>query len=338
MLSCASGGACGTTAASPSRDGSPLTDSAAEAGPGLPSATDYADVAIEQDFTQQVWLPPPSTTFQGDASSLVGVWDEILPSGGVVTIGAGAAWDGGTCDASNPGPNGCLHIEIQQDSSGAFHGTIRSYAPLKSPYAPPNGQQIPQGPFAPATDSNVGYPTTLNPSQYDFAESFCSNVDYRLLDPVFARGTFSFWFSPLDLWTDWCALQTPFVWNVRGHTTYACVPQTADSSTTDFGKLVLCRNANDGPLCTDSSGFQGPCVCLDDGGLIEGRTTVLPNSPPLCSNSVCECTASQCRALLRGTPYSATLTLNADELSGPYVGPTPFSRPQAIITFRRVRP
>jgi hypothetical protein len=329
VLSCASGGACGTTAASPSRDGSAPTDSAAEAGPDLPSATDYADVTIEQDFTQPVSLPPPSTTVQGDATSLVGVWAAVYPGGGFVTLVGTVAPDGGTCDPSNPGPSGCLQITVQQDSSGAFHGTIRDYE------LAPKNQQAVQGPFAPATDPNVGYPTTLNPSQYYHAEGFLSGVDYRLLDPVFAGGTFSFWFSPLDLWTDWCALQTPFAWSVRGHTAYACVPQTADSPTTDFGKLVLCRNANDGPLCTDSSGFQGPCVCLGDAGLIVGRTAVVAFSPPLCSNSVCECTASQCRALLRSTPISYILTLNADELSGRSVGPY---GPQQTVTFRKVHP
>jgi hypothetical protein len=207
------------------RDGSALTDSAAEAGPGLPSATDYADVVIEQDFTQPVWLPPPRTTFQGDAASLVGVWVNLYdqpPFG-----------HGGICDPLAPDPfwgrtwSECFQIEIQQDASGAFHGTLR----LEVSPNVDSGIEL-QGPFAPATDPNVGYPTTVNPSEYLSAEDGCSNVGYRLFDPVFAGGKFSFWFSPYDLWTDWCALQTPFAWYVRGETKYACVPQTADSSTT----------------------------------------------------------------------------------------------------------
>jgi hypothetical protein len=316
-LSCAAGGACGgPEAESPSRDGSVLTDSAAEAGTGLPSATDYADVTIEQDFTQPFTLPPPTTTIQGDATSLVGVWDEVR-------------FDGGTCDPMHPGPGSeCLHIEIQQDTSGALHGTIRA-DPLPNAL---NGQQ--QGPFASATDPNVGYPTTLDPTKYYYAkQQLCSSVGYRLFDPVFASGTFSFWYSPLDLWSDWCALQTPFGWNVRGQTKYECVPQTADSSTTDFGKLVLCRNANDEPQCTDSTGFQAPCVCFDDAGKAIGNTT---NSfaQPLCSNSVCECTASQCRALLRPTALNATLTMNADELTGP-LGTAPGNAFYFQLTFRR---
>jgi hypothetical protein len=312
VLSGAAGGACrGTAAESPSRDGS-----AAEAASDLPSATDYADVTIEQDFTQPFSLPPPTTTIQGDATSLVGVWDEV------------SALDGGTCDHLHEGPGGegCFHIEIQQDTSGALHGRIRADGSYMSTTRP-------QGPFAPATDPNVGYPTTLNPREYYHAKLFCSNVDYRLLDPIFASSTFSFWFSPFDLWTDWCALQTPFAWNVRGQTKYACMPQTADSSTTDFGKLILCSNANDEPLCTDSTGFQGPCVCLDDAGMIAAQTSFYQ---PLCSNSVCECTASQCRALLRSKAWSATLTLNADELTGPFAMPSDGS--VATLTFRRAHP
>jgi hypothetical protein len=248
--------------------------------------------------------------------------------------------DGTICDPSTPGPQ-CLRIEIQQDTNGAFHGTIRLEAP---PNADGGIQKLGgillQGPFAPATDPNVGYPTTLNPGEYVSAEDGCSNVDYRLLDPVFAGATFSFWFSPYDLWTGWCALQTPYAWNVRGQTKYACVPQTADSSTTDFGKLVLCTNANDESLCTDSTGLQGPCVCLDDAGVIDTTLT-----SPLCSNSVCECTASHCRASLRSTgvagPGSATLTLNGDELSGLTggIGPNAFgSNLAGHFTFRKVHP
>jgi hypothetical protein len=318
VLSCAASGACGgPRAESPSRDGSAVTDSAAEAGTGLPSATDYADVTIEQDFTQPFSLPPPSTTFQGDATSLVGVWDEVRLVG-----------DGGPCDSVHLGPNtDCLHIAIQQDSSGALRGTIRSYN-LNGL----NGQL--QGPFAPATDPNVGYPTALSPSKYFYAEDqFCSNVDYRLFDPFFANGTFSFWFSAYDLWSDWCALQTPFAWTVGGQTKYACVPQNADSSTTDFGKLVLCRNATDGPLCTDSTGIQTPCVCLDDAGQIAAGSF----AQPLCSSSVCECTASQCRALLRTTAMSATLRLSGDALTGPFAQPSENSN-YVSLTFRRAHP
>jgi hypothetical protein len=219
----------------------------------------------------------------------------------------------------------CLHIHIQQDVAGAFHATIRSDPNMFNP--------VLQGPFAPATDPNVGYPTTLNPNQYYSAENFCTDVDYRLFDPLFANGTFSFWFSPLDLWSDWCALQTPFVWNVRGQTKYGCVPQTADSSTTDFGKLVLCRDAQDGPLCTDSTGVQGPCVCLNDAGVIVASVL-----RPLCSSSVCECTASQCRALLRTTALSATLTLSGDELAGPFPPPGAGNSGYVRVTFRRAHP
>src|SRR5262249_34866868 len=142
-----------------------------------------------------------------------------------------------------------------------------------------------------ATDSNVGYPTTLSPDNYRFAKFLCSNVDYPLLDPLVAGGILSFWFSPLDLWTEWCALQTPFASNVRGQTKYACVPQTANSSTTDFGKLILCTNALDGPQCLDSTGHQVPCACLPD-------AAVGPAGQDLCGQSVCECSATQCRAVL----------------------------------------
>jgi hypothetical protein len=184
------------------------------------------------------------------------------------------------------------------------------------------------GPFAPATDPNVGYPTTVSPNDYFYAEQFCANVAYDLLDGEVANGSLTFWISPLELWATWCPLQTPSVWNVRGQVKYHCVPQTAEPSNTDLGKLALCTSAEDQATCTDRYGFDTPCVCLDDAGADN-------QALPLCRSTVCECSATQCRAYLRSSVLSSSLTVGAGTLQG-YLRQD--SALETRITFRKVSP
>ncbi len=274
------------------------TGATVDAGEDLPKATDFADVNIEQDFTEPVWLPPPSTTIDGDATSLVGSW---------VQVGS----DGSQCP---PSFRGCWHMEIRNDTGGTVRGTIHADGASNGPVS---------GPFAPAMDPNVGYPTTVTPDNYgDARRSVLPNVTYQLFDGVVSNGSFMFWFSPLDLWSGWCALQSSSPWTVGSQRTYRCVPQTADQTTTDLGKLALCTSADDGPKCY---GVQ-PCVCLYDAG----------GSSPLCGNTVCECSATECRADVRSEESNATLQLNAEKL----VGPLDLGGlwPSDSITFQRVSP
>jgi hypothetical protein len=319
-------GACGgatrgSGASAPNDAGPENLDSslpAASADGGRPTAADFSDVWVDADFTQPVWLPPPSTTVVGDAASLLGTWAEV-------------GTDGGTCGPPNPlVGDECFQLAFRSDASGVVHGTIRGVAPGTGIYPPP-----PQGPFAPATDSKVGYPTTVDPTHYFYLKEApgAMNVDYRLFDPVLGSGTLTFWFSTMDLWSDWCALQTPSEWNVGGQVNYRCAPQTATSSTIDFGTYLLCTSAEDGPQCTDSRGYHGPCRCLDDAGVIASDN----NSPwlPLCSRTVCECSAIQCRADVRDTEMNGSLVLSAGELSGMIDG---IYHPVTPLTFRRVGP
>jgi hypothetical protein len=311
----ACGGATARTGAGPPDGGAGAGNADAGASPSLGNSddamtTEYADVRVEQDFTQPVWLPPPSTIIRGDATSLLGTWDEV-------------STDGGMCGSDYE----CFQLVFQPDASGAVHGTIREVSRCCSYPAPP------QGPFAPATDPNVGYPTTVDPTRYFYLKGISLNVDYRLFDPVLQSSTLTFWFSPLDLWSDWCALQTASEWKVGGQIKYRCVPQTASSSTIDFGKYILCTSAEDGPQCTDSRGYQGPCVCADDSGII--GTTGADLWLPLCTRTVCECSATQCRGVVRDTEMNGSLVLSGGVLSGTIDG---IFYPSAPVTFRRVGP
>ncbi|HLK41151.1 MAG TPA: hypothetical protein VKU41_30580 [Polyangiaceae bacterium] len=253
---------------------------------GLPSAAAFADVNVPGDFTQPVSLPPPATTIRGDATSLVGAWLED--------------YGGAPC---TPRIGTCRQMVIQQDSGGAVHGVIR-LVPMANASTPP------QGPFPPATDPNVGYPPGVSPSDYFSLEAnVAAGVDFRILDGVVGGGNFSFWFSSLDLWTGWCALQTPYARNVRGQGVYRCAPETATPANTDVGKLDLCSTATDTALCIDANGFSEPCVCLDDAGTYSG-------SLPGCGRSVCECSATECHADVRSGEENVSLAIEGTTLRG----------------------
>jgi hypothetical protein len=256
----------------------------------LPSPADFADVSVEVDFTEPVWLPDPATSIEGDVTALVGSWVQVHP-------------DGSPCTPASSGfPSGdfsCFHLDIRKGDGGGAQGSVYVEFSWK------NSPGTPSGPFAPPSDPNVGYPTTVSPSDYFSAEQLCPDVDYRLFDGVMQNGTLSFWFSPIDLWSDWCGLQTPWPWDVVGERKYRCASQTADPSTTDLGKLALCTSAQDRPMCTDSNGFVHACICLADAG-----------PSPLCHRTVCECSASQCRADVRSVEHPATFALQGGRLVG----------------------
>jgi hypothetical protein len=285
----------------------------------LPSATAFADVNVDADFTQPVDLPPPATTIAGDSASLLGSWVELAP-------------DGSVCTPATAPNRTCFHLDIRKDGAGAVEGTI-----YEDPLDPARGGAgLIVGPFPPATDPSVGYPSNLSPGDQLFCEGVVPKVDYRLLDGVVNSGTFTFWYSALDLWSGWCALQTPYAWNVGGVTKYRCVPQTATPANTDAGKFDLCTSAYDGPQCTDSMGFAYQCVCLDrDGGSYNA-------SLPGCeagAGPVCECFATQCRANLRGGQTGATLAFEGGKLVGSFqIGPAVDLMPALAVTFRRATP
>jgi hypothetical protein len=313
--------ACGGSGAAGSKSeldgGSESTAPSDASAMTLPSATAFADVNIEADFTQPVELPPPVTTIAGDSASIVGSWVELSRDGSVCT------------PATGPYIGSCFHLDIQKDDAGAVEGTIHEDTPYTGMGTPP----AVIGPFPPATDPSIGYPPSVSPNDYIAAEQLSPNIDYRILDGVVDSGSFTFWFSPLDLWSTWCALQTPYAWNVGGVTKYRCVPQTVTVADTDVGKFDLCTSSfgGDNPQCTDINGFVTPCACLSgDGG-------ILNESLPGCvAGTVCECSAMQCRANLRAGEIDATLTLGGGKLVGSIqIGPLGFGPPLLSFSFQR---
>jgi hypothetical protein len=304
----ACGGAPGSSAGSP--DGGAMEDRSVRppdaeawtdvnpfADVAFPTAAAYADVGVPANFTSPVWLPPPDTNIEGDLTDLVGSWVQVNATGAACTP---ANWTSGYLEGVV-----CIHIEIQKGPSGGFVGSIHG---LRSSSPPSSSSPDVYGPFAPATNPDVGYPPKLSPNDYSNAKQFIANVPYQILDGVMTNGSLTFWFSPIDLWTGWCALQTPSVWHVGSKEEFRCVAQNADP-TTDLGKLALCTSADDGPMCTDVNGVHTPCACLNDAGVVSA-------TPTLCTRTVCECSASQCRADLRSSEINVAVTLESGQLVG----------------------
>jgi hypothetical protein len=332
VAACGGGGGTGAIGAQTRNDGggSPESGDVQEAGPmgyvdvampnpakyadvALPNPADYADAVAPMDFTDPVWLPPPSTNIEGDLTNLVGSWDEVL------------AYDGTLCTPTHSvNTPGCTHLDIRAGANGGYAGTLHR-DPVSSP--PP---VTVSGPFAPAMDPTVGYPTTVSPSDdYSALRDIVAGVEYRMLDGVLTNGTLNFWISTNDLWSDWCALQTSFAWNVRGMRVYRCAAQTADQSNTDLGKLALCTSAQDHPTCSSPSYGDFPCVCLDSKGqFFQG---------PLCGRTVCECSASECRAAMRIASINATLQLQSGRLVG-LLDINPPGTSSQMVTLQKVAP
>jgi hypothetical protein len=274
-----------------------------------PSSFDHVDAAT--DFTHPVTVPPPDTSFSGDASGLVGSWIELN-------------YDGKPCTPESSGDDisgtVCTHLEIRA-TNGGYSGTIyREISGLNTPNV--------QGPFAPAQDPTRGYPVELIPKQYGYARDFTPAVNYRMFDGLVRSGYFSFWVSPLDLWSEWCGMQTAYPWNISGKQRYRCVPQSATEKNTDDGKLALCTSAEDLPTCKDTYGNVYPCVCLDDTGQFN-------SAEPLCSLTYCECSAAECHADLRGTAVTSVLSVNGDTMTGTIAFDTYFAQD---ITLQKVAP
>jgi hypothetical protein len=277
---------------------------------GRPEPSDFSDVRVPMDFTEPVALPMPDTSFRGDASSLEGLWVELN-------------FEGEPCTPERPGTDSsgrvCTHIDIRA-TDGGFAGTLYRQRSLYND-APVSG------PFAPATDSAVGYPVELSPEEYGAAREVVPEVRYRLFDGLVRDGRLTFWVSPLDLWTDWCTLQSPHAWDVSGKREYRCVPQTASESDTDLGKLMLCTSAEDMPYCLDAYSLSYPCVCLDGASQFDFGL-------PLCGLNYCECSATECHAALRGTTIAASFRLEGETLVGT-VDDGPFAN---FITLVKVSP
>lgn len=253
-----------------------------------PDPQAFADVDVPVSFEEPVVLPPPDRTISGDASAMVGAWVEVDFEG--VTC------DPNTAESMSTGRT-CTYLEIRRDTEGRYVGGL---------YQESSRSQFSS--FPPPVDPTVGYPEGIPAEEYPDLRRLTRGVRYQVLDGTVRDDTLSFFVSPLDLWQEWCAMQTPYHWDLGDRYAYRCVPQSATLADTDPGKLGLCTSRDDLDQCTYSDGTSGPCVCTGDGG----------SSHPQCSDLFCVCSETGCQADTRATSSSGSLALEGQRLVGSF--------------------
>jgi hypothetical protein len=258
-----------------------------DAAPPTPNdiAGKYTRVDAGVDFEEEVTVPEPRQRITGlAAAQLAGTWVEVED-------------DGSPCNPKYiPRPPSfvpyvsCGTLVIEANASGV-QGSIFWQATDTS--AIPSSPDYPTilGPFEPVKDASRGYPEGVDPVRYvELGEILTSDVSYRVLDGVFSDGRLSFWNTGFELWREWCALQTPFPFLRGGTRSYRCVPQDANETNTDVGKLALCTTGVELGLCDES----WDCACLNDSVLCKGT-------------SMCSCTAKGC-----GVQWRSDYRIEAD--------------------------
>jgi hypothetical protein len=217
------------------------------------------------DFEEPAPRPAPSTELQGaQVGSLIGTWDEVQ--------GTHQFW-------GSP-----IKMTLTQDTAaGRVSGTIE--------FSCDPNCSAPTGPFPAPSDPNDVYPPGIEAIEHDnMRVNVVPYFPYRMLDPRLEDGRLAFWFTSSDVWTQWCALQTPYPVTVDGMPRYACMPDARP-----YNQLIS--------------------ELADSGEPIEGKGL-------LCASdlSVCSCTASSCTPDYHSAVRALDFDLvNQDTLQGLYI-------------------
>lgn len=144
-----------------------------------------------------------------------------------------------------------FEIDAVDEATGAVTGRVL----LGAGTAPPA-----------ATDGDVGYPAGFRlRSSYGLIQE---GFEYTLLDATLTGRRFRAGFDPRELWTDWCALQTPYPVSDAPGSSYSCLPS--------WGYMVS------DTFCSQPNPMTGEYVEVDCGKLL------------LCEAKVCDCDAGGC--------------------------------------------
>jgi hypothetical protein len=259
--------------------------------PGV-SISDFNGVSDNVSWTDAVTVPTPQVVIAGADDSIVGTWQEP------------------DCDPSQTnafGPSACMRLVIERDAAGEVTGSVHF-----------DRTDDIHGPFQPPQDPNVGYPIELDVTKYEYlVGNSVPGVPYRILDGGFENGRLTFTFANLDIWHEWCRLQTPYPWQLGGRGFYFCVPQDDAAQTSiDEAKIVLCTSADFGPLCSDGGSGLEPCSCA-------------AGVNPRCSGAYCHCDSQACDADLESR-HQVHLTLEGGRLSGTLSADSLSSDPVAL--------
>ena len=231
------------------------------------TAGKYTGVDAGVDIETPIVLPEPRRNILGlDDPRVLGTWEEIEADGSPCRTSRLAAF--------SPGGGVCARLTLEAYQVPGVVGTITWRSPDEG-----YSQGYPMGPFDPPTDATSGYPVGVDPADYTSLTAPVAGVTYPLLDGLSSGRRFTFWYSLMEVWRDWCKMRDAFPYDVGGRTAYRCVPADANEANTDLGVLALCTTAWDVGYC---SGIRG-CSCPD------GAT------PALCKQkAMCNCTDQGC--------------------------------------------
>ena len=198
----------------------PIAGTAPAKARGIDAGLDVWTIDAGIDFDQPVRVPAPTSVIQTtpDTPSLAGTWRD------------------------QTGHWRALRLDMVQDGSG-LSGTVMMECHSCQP----------KGPVAPATDPDEGYPVELSVTDQNLLRvNLLGHHPYRVYEGRADASGLSFWFSAQDLWSTWCALQTPYPVEIAGRSQYTCVD---DLVPFDLGpmpgvdaKHLLCTSDN--PVCT----------------------------------------------------------------------------------------
>lgn len=230
--------------------------------PALPEtrAEQFADLQPEVDFDTPVAFPLPRTTMAETSDTLIGNWRER------------------DCPAEQPAQT-CLRLEIvRSDEGGTITGRL-----FWDPLDPVLATTRP-----PPQDADSWYPPDAPEGALsDLLWTRDPAIGYTMLDAELDGGRLIFWFSPLEVWSEWCALQTSYR-HEGGEPHYQCIPppDALEAATPELGKQVLCTNELSNGIC-ELGDQPAPCNCVTDAGESSYDS-------PLCSPAACHCDADGC--------------------------------------------
>jgi hypothetical protein len=213
----------------------------------------------------------PQSSSQADAAALfasdtngTGRLISEIPDAAVIgTLGSSQSWTGHIENYEYIYGSGDVRLTFAVDSTGHVVGT----AVLGSGIPP-----------APATDPNVEYPPGLT-AQGGPNMAWFQGFSYSMLDGKLTAQRLQFTLRNSELWSGWCALQTPV------DDSGMCLPNGA----------VTCENGK----CTITSSTNGQKITNVD----SGRLT-------LCTmDQVCLCSTTACGANLEGAGPRASFDM-----------------------------
>ncbi len=197
--------------------------------------------------------------------------------GDVSGLGAGESWTGYIENYGLPtgSRSDAIHLAFAGDPTGVVVGTMT----LGTGAPPP-----------PATDPNVGYPPGVAATDL-FIQYIAEGFPYTMANGSLVGERLRFDARPAELWTGWCALETP------APNSSQCVPGWASTLT-----------AND-TICTITDPTTGKDVPIDCAKLVLCRFA-----------AVCSCSATTCYPELDLGILGVDLTFSGTTASGSIAG------------------